>query len=102
MYLRLNITKIKKLIVSFKKMKDDAAVPTIAAEIKAKYETIKDRPVMTLQQYLTDRGLYNGSIVGNRDAEVESNMFALTIEDLESNSDLEGRIKKIKNCMNCV
>eukprot|EP00560_Eucampia_antarctica_P005507 CAMPEP_0197840876 /NCGR_PEP_ID=MMETSP1437-20131217/45855_1 /TAXON_ID=49252 ORGANISM="Eucampia antarctica, Strain CCMP1452" /NCGR_SAMPLE_ID=MMETSP1437 /ASSEMBLY_ACC=CAM_ASM_001096 /LENGTH=83 /DNA_ID=CAMNT_0043450547 /DNA_START=1569 /DNA_END=1820 /DNA_ORIENTATION=- len=83
-------------------MKDDAVVPTIAAEIKARYETIKDRPAMALKQYLTDRGLYNGSIVGNSDAEVERNMLVPTAEDLKSNSDLEGRIKEIKNCMNCV
>ena len=88
-------TKNKKLIISFKKLKDDAAVPTKAAEIKARYETIKDRPVMTLKQYLTDRGLYNGSIVGNSDAEVESNMIALTMDDLESNDDLVGRIEEL-------
>ena len=50
---------------------------------------------MTLKQYLTDRGLYNGSIVGNSDAEVESNMLALTTDDLESNSDLVGRVEEM-------
>ena len=88
-------TKNKKMIISFKKLKDDAAVPTKAAEIKARYETIKGRPVMTLKQYLTDRGLYNGSIVGDSDAEVESNMLELPADDLESDDDLVGRVEDV-------
>ena len=50
---------------------------------------------MTLKQYLIDCGFYNGSIVGNSDAEVESNMLALTTEDLELNNDLEGMFGEV-------
>ena len=83
------------MIIFFRKLTDDAAVPTISADIKAGYETIKDQLVITLKQYLTDRGLYNGSIVGKRDAEVEINMLTLTTEDLESNNDLEAMFEEI-------
>ena len=51
---------------------------------------------MTLKQYLTDRGLHNGSIVGDSNAEVESDMLALhTTDDLASNSDLVGRVEEV-------
>ena len=50
---------------------------------------------MTLKQYLIDCGLYNGSIAGNSNVEVENNMIALTTEDLVSNNDLEGMFEDI-------
>ena len=84
-----------KLTIQFKKLKDDPTVPTKAAEIKARYETIKDRPTMTLQQYLTNCDYSQGIDTGISDAMVDCSMLALTNYDLSQNSDLEELFEEI-------
>ena len=48
--------KQKKAAIQFKKLKTDKAVPSRAAEITTRFNETKDRPVMTVRQYLTDLG----------------------------------------------
>ena len=50
--------KQKKAAIQFKKLKTDKAVPLRAAGITARFNETKDRPVMTVRQYLTDLGYY--------------------------------------------
>ena len=48
--------KQKKAIVSLKKLKSDAAVPSLAADIRIRYNGTKHRTIMTICQYLTNCG----------------------------------------------
>ena len=50
-----NISELKA-IVHFKKRKGDAAVPSLKAQLKQRYDETKDRPELTLKQFLSDRG----------------------------------------------
>jgi hypothetical protein len=56
-----NISELKA-IVHFKKRKGDAAVPSLKAQLKQRYDETKDRPELTLKQFLSDRG-YDGDDV---------------------------------------
>jgi hypothetical protein len=56
-----NISELKA-IVHFKNRKGDAAVPSLKAQLKQRYDETKDRPELTLKQFLSDRG-YDGDDV---------------------------------------
>ena len=48
-----------KAIIHFKKRKADKAVPQRLADLKQRYHEIKGRDILTLRQFLTDRGMDN-------------------------------------------
>jgi hypothetical protein len=56
-----NISELKA-IVHFKNRKGDAAVPSLKAQLKQRYDETKDRPELILKQFLSDRG-YDGDDV---------------------------------------
>ena len=56
-----NISELKA-IVHFKNRRGDAAVPSLKAQLKQRYDETKDRPELTLKQFLSDRG-YDGDDV---------------------------------------
>ena len=53
---QLTVPELKTL-VHWKKRKRDVAVPTKKEDLKARYQSTKDRPDWTLAEYMHDRGI---------------------------------------------
>jgi len=48
-----------KAVIHFKKQKNDKSVPTRVADLKVRYEEVKNRSEWSIKEYLTDRELCN-------------------------------------------
>ena len=64
--------------IQFKKLKNDTTVRTKIVDTKTRYGTIKNQPIIKVQQHFTNQDIFKFG--GNNDAVVE-NMLSTAIED---------------------